>query len=229
MPETISPVTREEDYLAAIAGQDVTPPTPVTRKEEWLDLIADKVDDLAGDLSTAEGEIDDLQDIVPTPAADDSGKVLTAGADGTASWQTASGGGESYYVEYATCTGSVTMDEWYGGESSGYFDGSTPAESHTYYAMKGGTVTVGNVTLQIPAGGARAVSFTSENITLPTGISEVQVIATTTSLSDPDEYALSIGITLRKEAEASPAVPSVSLSGVKLVSATTLFDAFFNY
>ena len=79
MPETISPVTREEDYLAAIAGQDVTPPTPVTRKEEWLDLIADKVDDLAGD-------IEDLQDVVPTPEAADSGKVLTAGADGTATW-----------------------------------------------------------------------------------------------------------------------------------------------
>ena len=86
MPDTISPVTREEDYLAAIAGQDVTPPTPVTRKEEWLDLIAGKVDDLAGDIK-------DLQDIVPTPAAGDSGKVLTAEADGTASWQTASGGG----------------------------------------------------------------------------------------------------------------------------------------
>ena len=102
MPETISPVTREEDYLAAIAGQDVTPPTPVTRKEEWLDLIADKVDDLAGDLSTAEGEIDDLQDIVPTPAEVDSGKVLTAGADGTASWKTPSGGGLQAFTIYAT-------------------------------------------------------------------------------------------------------------------------------
>ena len=79
MPDTISPVTREEDYLAAIAGQDVTPPTPVTRKEEWLDLIAGNVDDLAGDIK-------DLQDVVPTPAAGDSGKVLTAGADGTGSW-----------------------------------------------------------------------------------------------------------------------------------------------
>ena len=86
MPDTISPVTREEDYLAAIAGQDVTPPTPVTRKEEWLDMIAGKVDGLAGD-------IEDLQDVVPSPEAADSGKVLTAGADGTASWQTASGGG----------------------------------------------------------------------------------------------------------------------------------------
>ena len=113
MPETISPVTREEDYLAAIAGQDVTPPTPVTRKEEWLDLIADKVDDLAGDLSTAEGEIDDLQDIVPTPAADDSGKVLTAGADGTASWQTASGGGGDVAV-FRFTIGSALDASYYG-------------------------------------------------------------------------------------------------------------------
>ena len=96
MPDTISPVTREEDYLAAIAGQDVTPPTPVTRKEEWLDLIAGKVDDLAGD-------IEDLQDVVPTPEAADSGKVLTAGADGTASWQTP-GGGIRVIKATGTCT-----------------------------------------------------------------------------------------------------------------------------
>lgn len=99
MPETISPVTREEDYLAAIAGQDVTPPTPVTRKEEWLDLIADKVDGLAGD-------IEDLQDVVPTPEAADSGKVLTAGADGAASWQTPSGGGDNVLIVHATGTGT---------------------------------------------------------------------------------------------------------------------------
>lgn len=30
---------------------------------------------------------------IPTPTADDNGKVLTAGADGTASWQTAASGG----------------------------------------------------------------------------------------------------------------------------------------
>lgn len=87
MPEQLTPVIREEEYLAAIAGQDVTPPDPATRREEWLDAIADNVASLASDLSTAEGEIDDLQDIAPTPAAGDSGKVLTAGADGTGSWQ----------------------------------------------------------------------------------------------------------------------------------------------
>lgn len=102
MPEELTPVIREEEYLAAIACQDVTPPDPATRKEEWLDLIADNVAGLAGDLSTAEGEIDDLQDLVPTPEAADSGKVLTAGADGTASWQTAGGGGGGNPVVYVT-------------------------------------------------------------------------------------------------------------------------------
>lgn len=118
MPDTISPVTREEDYLAAIAGQDVTPPTPVTRKEEWLDLIAGKVDDLAGD-------IEDLQDVVPTPAAADEGKVLTAGADGTASWQTASGGGGIYHLGYNALDsmadapdGSAAADQY-----EGYYSG----------------------------------------------------------------------------------------------------------
>lgn len=61
MPEELTPVIREEDYLAAIAGQDVTPPDPATRKEEWLDAIAERLDKAA-----------------PTPAAADEGKVLTA-------------------------------------------------------------------------------------------------------------------------------------------------------
>lgn len=68
MPEELTPVIREEEYLAAIAGQDVTPPDPATRKEEWLDAIAGNVDALAEQLAEA----------VPTPAAADKGKVLTA-------------------------------------------------------------------------------------------------------------------------------------------------------
>ena len=92
MPEELTPVIREEEYLAAIAGQDVTPPDPATRKEEWLDAIADHVDA--------------LDSVLPAPAAADSGKVLTAGADGTASWQTAGGG---FLIMYGTGTGQTNQ------------------------------------------------------------------------------------------------------------------------
>lgn len=87
MADELTPVIREEEYLAAMAGQDVTPPDPATRKEEWLDAINDRLDAA-----------------LPTPAAADSGKVLTAGADGSASWQTASGGG-GLLIMYGTGTG----------------------------------------------------------------------------------------------------------------------------
>lgn len=97
MPEELTPVIREEEYLAAIAGQDVTPPDPATRKEEWLDAIADHLDAVA-----------------PTPAAEDSGKVLTAGADGTASWQTAGGGGGAFIIDvtYQNTSGGAQVDTW---------------------------------------------------------------------------------------------------------------------
>ena len=91
MPDSLSPVTMTEDYYAKIAGQDVTQPDPATREQKWLDAIAGRVDGLAED-------VEDLGDIVPTPEAADSGKVLTAGADGTASWQTPSGGGSKPIV-----------------------------------------------------------------------------------------------------------------------------------
>ena len=84
--EALTPITREETYLAAIAGEDVTVPDPVTRHEEFLAAIDGHVD-------SVEQDVTDLAEIVPKPAAADEGKVLTAGNDGTASWQTASGGG----------------------------------------------------------------------------------------------------------------------------------------
>lgn len=114
MPEELTPITREETYLAAIAGEDVTPPDPVIRKEEFLAAI----DGHVGDVESAVGEVEsavvdlesavtnlesagealasvvqDLWNIVPAPAAADSGKVLTAGADGTASWETGGSSG----------------------------------------------------------------------------------------------------------------------------------------
>lgn len=100
MPDSLTPVIREEEFLSAIAGES-TMPTPVIRREEFLAEIGNRVDGLAGD-------VEDLADIVPTPAAADSGKVLTAGADGTASWQTASGGGGALIIKG---TGTATYDD----------------------------------------------------------------------------------------------------------------------
>lgn len=78
--ETLTPITREETYLAAIAGEDVTVPDPVTRHEEFLAAIDGHVD-------SVEQDVTDLAAIVPTPAALDEGKVLTAGSTaGTATW-----------------------------------------------------------------------------------------------------------------------------------------------
>lgn len=75
--DTITPSNREEEYLSAIAGDEgASAPVPSNRREEWLRRIAEH------------GES------IPTvPEAGDSGKVWTAGSDGSASWETASGGG----------------------------------------------------------------------------------------------------------------------------------------
>lgn len=81
MPDTLTPITREETYLAAIAGEDVSTPDPICRKEEFLAAIDGHVD-------AVEGDVADLAAIVPTPVALDEGKVLTAGSTaGTATWQ----------------------------------------------------------------------------------------------------------------------------------------------
>lgn len=85
MPDTLTPITREETYLAAIAGEDVTTPDPICRPEEFLAAIDAHV-------GVVEQAVTDLGSILPEPEAEDAGKVLTAGDDGTASWQTASKG-----------------------------------------------------------------------------------------------------------------------------------------
>lgn len=75
---TITPSNREEEYLSAIAGDEgASAPVPSNRREEWLRRIAEH------------GE-----SIPAVPEAGDNGKVWTAGSDGSASWETASGGGD---------------------------------------------------------------------------------------------------------------------------------------
>ena len=126
MPDSMTPVIREEEFLSAIAGES-TMPTPVIRREEFLAEIGNRVDGLAGD-------VEDLAEIVPTPAAADSGKVLTAGADGTASWQTASGGGGDVAV-FRFTIGSALDASYYGLDLS-------PNLSDVIAAWKAGKVVI---------------------------------------------------------------------------------------
>lgn len=89
--ETLIPITREETYLAAIAGEDVTAPSPVIRPEQFLAAINDHVDGLEEDVSGVETAVTALQTQVPASTAEDAGKVLIAGSTaGTASWSEAS-------------------------------------------------------------------------------------------------------------------------------------------
>ena len=88
---TITPSNREEEYLSAIAGDaGASAPTPSNRREEWLRRIA------------KHGES------IPTvPEAGDSGKVWTAGSEGTAGWETAGGGGSDVLL-YQTTTADLS-------------------------------------------------------------------------------------------------------------------------
>lgn len=80
---TITPSNREEEYLSAIAGDEgASAPVPSNRREEWLRRIAKR------------GEA-----IPSVPEAGDSGKVWTAGSDGTAGWEN---GGAAAVVVYPT-------------------------------------------------------------------------------------------------------------------------------
>ena len=122
MPESLTPITREETFLAAIAGEEVSVPDPICRKEEFLDAIDEHIGSVEGDVSNVSGAVTALQTQIPASTAGDEGKVLTAGSTaGTASWQTPSGGGGAFLVVKAsgTCTYSAATQydpaEWYVG------------------------------------------------------------------------------------------------------------------
>ena len=105
MPESLTPITREETYLAAIAGEEVSVPDPICRKEEFLDAIDTHIGSVEGDVSNVSGAVTALQTQIPASTAGDEGKVLTAGSTaGTASWQTLSGGGEVYNISLGLTT-----------------------------------------------------------------------------------------------------------------------------
>ena len=112
MPESLTPITREETYLAAIAGEEVSTPDPICRKEEFLDAIDTHIGSVEGDVSNVSGAVTALQTQIPASTAGDEGKVLTAGSTaGTASWQTPSGGGGIPLVDFTTYPArTVTVD-----------------------------------------------------------------------------------------------------------------------
>lgn len=115
---TITPSNREEEYLSAIAGDEgASAPVPSNRREEWLRRIA------------RHGES------IPTvPEAGDSGKVWTAGSDGTAGWETA-GGGSDVVVVYPTTQPQTYTD--LSAPESGYHwaDDTTTYEGVTINAI----------------------------------------------------------------------------------------------
>jgi hypothetical protein len=43
MPDTLTPITREEHFLAKAGGQDVEVPTPITRRETFLQGVIDAI------------------------------------------------------------------------------------------------------------------------------------------------------------------------------------------
>lgn len=125
------PITRNEHYLAAIAGQEVELPDPITREDQYLDYIARNgggggtAADTTYDNSTSGLEADNVQDAVDElseqkvnkqQSVSDAGKVLGIDNDGMVTPVTAGGGGSdiSLGIVGATAGQSVeilTVDE----------------------------------------------------------------------------------------------------------------------
>ena len=82
--ESLTPINRKEKFLAKIAGEAVSI-TPITRQEYFLNEIADAAAEMAGDISTLQGNT------LPAVTSTDNGKVLTV-SSGAWSAQTPAGG-----------------------------------------------------------------------------------------------------------------------------------------
>ena len=211
MPESLTPITREETYLAAIAGEEVSVPDPICRKEEFLDAIDTHIGSVEGDVSNVSGAVTALQTQIPASTAGDEGKVLTAGSTaGTASWQTPSGGGGiPYFVTHGTVSGSV--GSWEAVLTPDGYSGHV-AVSPAYepgvvgWGCSGGTLTVNGSTFTLPvywgapiqSGDYYAAVVIEDN--LPTGVTAI----TLNGSIDDDTGELFIDITVYTESQNEP-------------------------
>lgn len=104
-----APLSREEDYLASIAGQNVeVPPCPRSRKEAYLDAIDTKMDGIEQDIEDLKNN-PDVVDIVDTYAdlqAYDKTKLTDNDIIRVLNDETHDG--ESTYYRYSTATQTWT-------------------------------------------------------------------------------------------------------------------------
>lgn len=174
MPESLTPITREETYLAAIAGEEVSVPDPICRKEEFLDAIDTHIGSVEGDVSTVSGAVTALQTQIPASTAGDEGKVLTAGSTaGTASWQTPSGGGGGivFQLSQAAATDlqiniNTTMAQLLGSADSSKLGGYTLND-----ATADDKAALSAVVDAVLDGGSASFKFDSSNTFVITGAS----------------------------------------------------------
>ena len=96
VPPGISIWVAKNDKLTAVEADDI-----------YIDDDAFHIGPISYDGSDwTFGDPTDTGGSFPTPTEDDNGKVLTAGADGTASWQTAASGGDNVLMVHAMGTGT---------------------------------------------------------------------------------------------------------------------------
>ena len=107
----IEPITRNEKYLAAAGGQEVTVPTPITRSEIYLAAMSD-------------------ENITPPTAITREEQFLTAAIDYI---RNHSGGGSAFTLSYYDNSGVTLLYQeavLSGGDGQGY-SGDTPTKAST--------------------------------------------------------------------------------------------------
>lgn len=163
-----APLSREEDYLASIAGQNVeVPPCPRSRKEAYLDAIDTKMDNIEEDIENLKNN-PDVVDVVNTYAdlqAYDKTKLTDNDIIRVLNDETHDGG--STYYRYSTATQTFT----YIGMTKQYTnfvgtDGVTAGEAGLVPAPA--TTDVGKVlkadgTWAIPEGGIKTLTSADYN------------------------------------------------------------------